>query len=76
MIYKGCEVSELLTKIHQEDVLVFPTDTVYGIGASIHSPKALDRIFEIKNRPTEKSLIILYRNQNKLKNGKIDCEMG
>lgn len=66
MIYKSCEVSEVLTKINSEDVLVFPTDTVYGIGASIHSPKALDRIFEIKNRPTEKSLIILCADEKQL----------
>ena len=66
MIYQGCEVSEVLAKIDQDDVLVFPTDTVYGIGASIHSPKALDRIFEIKNRPTEKSLIILCADGKQL----------
>lgn len=66
MIYKSCEVSEVLTKINSEDVLVFPTDTVYGIGASIHSPKALDRIFEIKNRPAEKSLIILCADEKQL----------
>ena len=66
MIYQGCEVSEVLAKIDQDDVLVFPTDTVYGIGASIHSPKALDRIFEIKNRPTEKSLIILCADEKQL----------
>lgn len=59
MIYQSNQVNELLEKMTQEDVIVFPTDTVYGIGASIHSPKALERIFEIKNRPTDKSLIVL-----------------
>lgn len=66
MIYQSDQLSEALADINQDDVLVFPTDTVYGIGASVHSPKALDKIFEIKNRPTEKSLIVLCANQTQL----------
>lgn len=66
MIYQSHQLSEALAMITQEDVIVFPTDTVYGIGASIHSPNALDKIFEIKNRPTEKSLIVLCANEEQL----------
>ena len=39
---------------------------MYGIGASIFSPKALDKIFEIKNRPTDKSLIVLCADEMQL----------
>ena len=63
MIYKRNQLNEVLQTITQEDVIIFPTDTVYGIGASIFSPKALDKIFEIKNRPTDKSLIVLCANK-------------
>ena len=66
MIYQRDQLSEVLQAITQEDVIVFPTDTVYGIGASIFSPKALDKIFEIKNRPTDKSLIVLCANKVQL----------
>ena len=66
MIYQLDQLSEVLQAITQEDVIVFPTDTVYGIGASIFSPKALDKIFEIKNRPTDKSLIVLCANKVQL----------
>ena len=66
MIYQGDQLSQALAHINQDDVLVFPSDTVYGIGASIHSPKALDKIFEIKNRPTEKSLLVLCADQTQL----------
>ena len=66
MIYKRNQLNEVLQTITQEDVIVFPTDTVYGIGASIFSPKALDKIFEIKNRPTDKSLIVLCANKVQL----------
>jgi len=66
MIYRREQLSEVLQAITQEDVIVFPTDTVYGIGASIFSPKALDKIFEIKNRPKDKSLIVLCADELQL----------
>lgn len=66
MIYSRNQLNEVLQTITQEDVIVFPTDTVYGIGASIFSPKALDKIFEIKNRPTDKSLIVLCADELQL----------
>ena len=31
-------------------VVVYPTETVYGIGASIYIPEAVERVFEIKGR--------------------------
>jgi len=40
-------------------VIALPTDTVYGLAASIFSAPALARIYEIKARPREKSLPVL-----------------
>lgn len=66
MIFKKDQLSEIIGQLHQDDVIVFPTDTVYGIGANIHSRVALNKIFEVKNRPTDKSLIILCANEEQL----------
>lgn len=42
----------------QSHPIVFPTETVYGLGAlALHSP-SLSKIFEIKNRPADNPLII------------------
>lgn len=38
-------------------VAVFPTETVYGIGASVFEPDGISRIFEIKKRPLMDPLI-------------------
>lgn len=43
---------------HFEDVVVVPTETVYGLGASIYKPHAICRIFELKNRPADNPLIV------------------
>lgn len=39
--------------------MIFPTDTLYGLGADAFSVSALERIFEIKLRPAELSLPLL-----------------
>ena len=40
-------------------VVAFPTDTVYGLGADINNPTAVDRIYEIKGRPKGSPLPVL-----------------
>ncbi len=40
-------------------VIAFPTETVYGIGALLSQPKAVARLFKIKQRPRSKPLQIL-----------------
>jgi len=40
-------------------VIVYPTDTFYGLGANCFSKKALQNIFEIKRRPSSKGLPVL-----------------
>ena len=40
-------------------LIVFPTDTVYGLAASLHHPDQLDRIYRIKGRDEQKPLPIL-----------------
>lgn len=45
-------------------VLVFPTDTVYGIGCIYDNQKALERIHKIKNRPQDQPFPILVSSIN------------
>lgn len=48
------EASRLL---HNSQVVGFPTETVYGLGASCLSTEAVKRIYEAKNRPADNPLI-------------------
>ena len=47
-------------------VIALPTDTVYGIAASLTHPAALERIFEIKGRDLTKTLPILVASPEEL----------
>lgn len=40
-------------------VIAFPTETVFGIGALLSKPKAIKKLFKIKNRPRSKPFQIL-----------------
>ena len=51
MILKGADL------IRAGRLVAFPTETVYGLGASAYEAKAVARIFEAKNRPTFNPLI-------------------
>ena len=49
-------------RLSSGDVVIFPTDTVYGIGARINDTIALEKIYEIKRRPKDKRLAVLCAN--------------
>lgn len=48
-------------------VLIFPTDTVYGIGAKIFDEEGIKRIYEIKGRTFNKPLAVLCANLEQIK---------
>lgn len=42
--------------------ILYPTDTIWGIGCDATDTKACQKIFEIKNRPDSKSFVVLMDN--------------
>lgn len=52
------DLSTYIQWLKNDEVVVMPTETVYGLGASIESEKAILKIFEIKQRPLSNPLIV------------------
>ncbi|MDE6432547.1 MAG: threonylcarbamoyl-AMP synthase [Opitutales bacterium] len=52
------EVTAAVEALANDDVVVLPTETVYGLAGSIESEIALRKIFQIKNRPLLDPLIV------------------
>ena len=48
-------------------VIIFPTDTVYGIGCKIRDLDGIERIYNIKHRPKEKPLACLCASLEQIK---------
>jgi L-threonylcarbamoyladenylate synthase len=53
------EVAEL---VESGGIVIFPTDTVYGIGCDPRSERAVERIFAAKRRPADKPLSLHFGN--------------
>ena len=52
-------VNESLSVLKKGKVLLYPTDTVWGIGCDATDEKAVQKIYQLKSREESKSLIIL-----------------
>ena len=53
------EIEKGVTILEKGGVIAFPTDTVYGLGADAFNSMAVERIYEIKNRPKDQQLPLL-----------------
>lgn len=51
------ELSLAVTELHNGQPVVFPTETVYGLGAPLFCTAAIEKVFAIKQRPTDNPLI-------------------
>ncbi|RCU42792.1 threonylcarbamoyl-AMP synthase [Chryseobacterium lacus] len=48
--------------------LLYPTDTIWGIGCDATNVEAIKKIFEIKKRDASKSMIVLVESEQRLQN--------
>lgn len=53
------EIFKTLEVIKRGGTIAYPTDTVWGLGCDATNYDSIERLFEIKNRPTTKSMIVL-----------------
>ena len=53
------ELNKVAEILKNGGIVIFPTETVYGIGANAFNEQSVKRIYEVKNRPDEKPLSIM-----------------
>ncbi len=53
--------------LKKDELVAFPTETVYGLGANALSSRAIKKIFEAKNRPADNPLIVHIAKKSDLK---------
>jgi L-threonylcarbamoyladenylate synthase len=64
---------EITKELKNGKLIIYPTDTVYGLGASIYDEDALKNIYKVKERDYSMPLIVLVDNFDKIeKVAKID----
>lgn|GEM_PF-5962430 len=54
------KISKILEKLRQNQCVILPSDTLYGLASRAYSKEAVSRVFALKNRPLDKKLPIHY----------------
>ena len=62
------ELQEVEETLKKGGIVIFPTDTVYGIGCNCFSTKTIKRIFDVKSRPERKPINVLTDKIEKIEN--------
>jgi len=58
MNMESLSIDDAAELVESGGVVVYPTDTVYGVGADALNPVAVERVYKIKERPTERPLSV------------------
>lgn len=62
------ELKKIANEIKNNKVVIFPTETVYGIGANGLDAEAIKKLFIAKKRPENKPINLLISNINMIEN--------
>lgn len=65
-ILMKAEVEKTVKILKQGGTILYPTDTIWGIGCDVTSQRAVDKIYKIKKRIEGKSLIILVDSPERI----------
>jgi L-threonylcarbamoyladenylate synthase len=52
-------ISQIIDALKKGKVIVYPTETCYGLGCDATNSQAVDKLFEIKKRQKEKAVLVL-----------------
>jgi L-threonylcarbamoyladenylate synthase len=61
------QLAEAANLLKENEVVAFPTETVYGLGGNALSDEAVDKIFAAKGRPSDNPLIVHISDKAQLK---------
>jgi len=60
------DINKALEVLKAGGVILYPTDTIWGIGCDATNAEAVKRVYEIKNREDSKAMLVLMENPNRL----------
>ena len=59
-------IQRVVDVLQNDGIIIYPTDTVYGLGCSIFSKKAMKRLYQIKKMNQKKPLTFICANQTEV----------
>jgi L-threonylcarbamoyladenylate synthase len=67
----AAEIIKIVSVLKKDGLVIFPTDTVYGLAGSAYSDSAIEKIYQLKQRPKDKPFIIFILDVSYLKKLKV-----
>lgn len=62
----NADIEACLSVLENGGLILYPTDTIWGIGCDATNEDAVAKIFALKNRPDSKALIVLIADERSL----------
>lgn len=60
------DIENSLLVLHQGGLILYPTDTIWGIGCDATNVEAVQKVYDLKDREETKSLIVLLADEHDL----------
>ncbi len=60
------DIQVCLKVLHYGGIILYPTDTIWGIGCDATNEAAVAKIYALKQRPDEKAMLVLMSNELQL----------
>lgn len=60
------DIEQCLAVLRNGGIILYPTDTVWGIGCDATNTKAVQKIYDLKQRPDEKAMIVLLADEREV----------
>lgn len=65
--YDKDNIEEVVPLVQNGSIVIFPTETSYGLGCNATNQDSVNKIFKIKDRSTDKPLLIIVQNIDEAK---------
>ena len=61
------DITAAINELKKGGIILYPTDTIWGIGCDATNPDGVKKIYRLKKREEKKSMIILLAHENDIK---------
>lgn len=60
------DIEQCLAVLEKGGTILYPTDTIWGLGCDATNAQAVEKIYQVKERPANKSMIVLVADERDL----------
>lgn len=68
IVFQSDQIKQAAALLRQGELVAFPTETVYGLGADALLPESVKQVFAVKGRPSDNPLIVHVADFSMTKN--------